>query len=222
MDAVVTTKHFGDAGEPLVIIDGFAPDPQALLEAAYAQDYQPIGPHYPGIRAQAAPAYLAARMDVLETVLREAFACAKGAALVECAFSLVTTPPGALTPIQRIPHFDSVDPGRFALLHYLCDASGGGTAFYRHRSTGFETISQDRHAAYTAALQTESAQLPPAGYVSGHTDLFEETGRVDARFNRMVIYRGYRLHSGVIPPDLPLSADPREGRLTVNTFLQAR
>ncbi|MEO0786552.1 MAG: DUF6445 family protein, partial [Pseudomonadota bacterium] len=104
----------------------------------------------------------------------------------------------------------------------LCDERGGGTAFYRHRASTFETISQDRHGAYGATLQKEVDALPDSGYVDGDTELFEETGRVAARFNRMVIYRGYRLHSGVIPADLTLSSDPREGRLTVNTFLQGR
>jgi hypothetical protein len=38
----------------------------------------------------------------------------------------------------------------------------------------------------------------------------------------MLIYQGSLLHSGVIPPDMPLSADPREGRLTANIFVRGR
>ncbi|MEL6661432.1 MAG: DUF6445 family protein [Pseudomonadota bacterium] len=222
MGSAFRTEVVGTEAEPLVIIDDFAEEPEALFETACAQAYSPRGVHYPGVRAQADPAYLGARMDLLKEVLTDVFDMPRGAALVECAFSLVTTPRDALTPIQRIPHFDSTDPGRLALLHYLCDERGGGTAFYRHRASGFETISQDRHSAYGAALQKEVDALPDSGYVDGDTDLFEETGRVAARFNRMVIYRGYRLHSGVIPTGLPLSSEPREGRLTVNTFLQGR
>lgn len=215
-----TIQSFGAEGEPLVIIDDFAAHPGALVDAAATRSFSRRGPHYPGIRAQADPAYLAARMDLLETVLRDVFGFRRGAKLVECAFSLVTTPPDALTQIQRIPHFDTTDPGRIALLHYLSAPETAGTAFFRHRATGFETITAGRLAAYDAALRREAAQLPASGYVHGSTSLFEQTGAVAARPNRMVIYRGYRLHSGIIPDDLPLSDDPRHGRLTVNTFLQ--
>jgi len=222
MASVHTTEKFGAEGEPLVTIDDFAPDPTALFDAACAGSYGYPGPHYPGLRAPADPAYLGSRMDLLKDILTDVFAMPQGAHLVECAYSIVTTPRAALTPIQRIPHFDTLDPGRLALLHYLCDERGGGTAFYRHRATGFETITQACHGPYTRALQAEAAQLPAQGYVDGDTALFEETGLVAARFNRMVIYRGYRLHSGVIPQDLALSPDPRRGRVTVNTFLPAR
>ncbi|MEM1106825.1 MAG: DUF6445 family protein [Pseudomonadota bacterium] len=217
-----TIERMGEEAEPLVIIDDFSPDPDRLFAVATERAYARKGPHYPGVRAGADPAYLGARMEVLQDVLTHVFGLAAGADLVECAFSVVTTPPGALTPIQRIPHFDSTDPKRLALLHYLCDGSAGGTAFYRHRATGFEKITAARHGPYTAALQGEAADLPGAGYIAGTTTMFEEVGRVSAAWNRMAIYRGCRLHSGVIPDGLTLSEDPRKGRLTVNTFLQGR
>ena len=222
MAAAFQIERFGTEAEPLIIIDNFAADPDALVEAACSQSYAPRGAHYPGIRAPADPSYLGARMDLLQQVLTDVFDLPTGAALVECAFSIVTTQRDALTPIQRIPHFDSTDPGRLALLHYLCGEGGGGTAFYRHRTTGFETIAQDRLGRYESALKGEVDALPMSGYVDGDTALYEETGRVAARFNRMVVYRGFRLHSGVIPLDCHLSPDPRDGRLTVNTFLQGR
>jgi len=39
-----------------------------------------------------------------------------------------------------------------------------------------------------------------------------------ARFNRLVVYRGSLLHSAVVNPQLSISADPRKGRLTLNSF----
>lgn len=215
--------RFGDEGEPLVIIDDFSERFHALREVADSAHYAVTGPHYPGIRAQADPSYLGAQMATLKKVLTEVFECPQGAGLVECAYSLVTTRPENLTPIQRLPHFDSTDPGRFALLHYFGDETSGGTAFYRHVTTGYETITADRQAKYTSALQQDVAQhgLPSAKYYADGP-LFERIGEVEAQPNRMVIYRGYRLHSGIIPTDKTLSIDPRQGRLTLNTFLQAR
>ena len=45
---------------------------------------------------------------------------------------------------------------------------------------------------------------------------------VEAKADRVVIYQGSLLHSGIIPPDMPLSDDPRVGRLTANLFVQAQ
>jgi hypothetical protein len=48
---------------------------------------------------------------------------------------------------------------------------------------------------------------------------YTETAHFAARFNRLLVYRSCSLHSGIIPSDTRLSADPRVGRLTVNLFL---
>ena len=216
--------RIGHEREPIVIIDDFSSDPASLLEQAAALSYSQLGPHYPGVRSPARPAYLAERMDVLQKVLADVFGLARGADLVECNYSIVTTPPGALTPLQRLPHFDSTEPENIAVLHYMCAPSQGGTAFYRHRATGFETVSPSRLEDYTSVLEEEMDRrgIPDAGYMRDDTALFEQTYRIEAAFNRLVIYRGWSLHSAAIPPDLAFSPDPRTGRLTINTFLRAR
>jgi hypothetical protein len=38
--------------------------------------------------------------------------------------------------------------------------------------------------------------------------------------DRLIIYHSTLLHSGVIPPDMNFSADPRQGRLTGNLFVR--
>ncbi len=219
----IVVNRIGAEAEPLVVIDDFAADPQALVDRAAADSFSPRGVHYPGIRAPVQPAYLAERLDVLEPVLRDVFGLGRGAELAESAFSLVTTPPDDLTPIQRLPHFDTTDGKRLALLHYLCGPEQGGTAFYRHRSTGFETISAERRVAYQYALEDDvETHGLPEGYMNASGPIFEQTANVEARFNRMVIYRSRTLHSGQIPDDFTFSTDPRQGRLTVNIFLQGR
>lgn len=219
-----TIGRIGHEREPIVIIDGFSSNPAALVEDAAARAFSPRGPHYPGVRVALAGGYLTERMDLLQRLLGDVFGLRGGASLVECNFSLVTTPPGALSVMQRLPHFDAADPGRIAILHYLCGPAGGGTAFYRHRSSGFETVSPSRMEDYSGMLEAEMAQAgaPPADYMRADTALFEQTFRVGAAFNRLVIYRGWTLHTGLIPAGHPLPADPRTGRLTINTFLQAQ
>ena len=41
--------------------------------------------------------------------------------------------------------------------------------------------------------------------------IWEQVARYEARFNRLLVYRGNTLHSAEVPPDLPLPADPRTG-----------
>ena len=103
--------------------------------------------------------------------------------MISAGYSIVTTRPAELTPIQRLPHFDGLEPERIALLHYLSGAEQGGTAFYRHRSTGYETITADRHAAYDAALHRDVARhgLPVPAYISGDTPIYERIARFAAR-----------------------------------------
>jgi Family of unknown function (DUF6445) len=63
--------------------------------------------------------------------------------------------------------------------------------------------------------------LPPeSGYIQGSDQFFEQIGAVNAVPDRMIIYQGSLLHSGIIPPDMPLSGDPRHGRLTANIFVR--
>ena len=101
--------------------------------------------------------------------------------VLETYFSIVTTPPEALAPIQRLPHVDGLEPDRIAILVYLSGAEQGGTAFYRQRSTGFETVNAARFPAFEAALKAgadANAKLP-----GGETALMTaaRTGLLDGR-----------------------------------------
>ncbi len=219
-----SVQRVGNEAEPVVVMDQFAPDPQRLIELAAEQTFGAAGPYYPGVRAGAPSDHLLPCAEILEQVFREVFDVTSGVRLTEANFSLVTTAPQSLTPIQSLPHFDGLAPNRFALLHYLCDKEHGGTAFFRHRRTGFETLSQQRFASYEEALQADLKQLgpPPPAYFGGSNAQFEQIGAVSAELNRAILYRGVILHSGQILDPQRLSDDPRNGRLTVNTFFETK
>ncbi|MES2043187.1 MAG: DUF6445 family protein [Pseudomonadota bacterium] len=214
--------RFGSEGQPVVVIDGFAPDPRRFTEDAAFLAFRPIGEHYPGLRAVVAPVMLRDLLGALEPVVAETFGIA-AFEVIDAFYSLVTTPPSALAPIQRLPHFDGVEDGQLALLHYLSPEPRGGTAFYRHRATGFESVDAARLGAYRTALDADLRRvgLPDPAYIAGDTALFEQVARFDAVFNRAILYRSNTLHCADIPEDMTLSADPATGRLTVNTFLGA-
>ena len=65
----------------------------------------------------------------------------------------------------------------------------------------------------------QAARRTPATF-RARTNYFEQIGAVEAVADRLIIYQGSLLHSGIIPPDMPFSADPREGRLTANIFVR--
>ena len=221
MAPTVRIDYIGEERQPVIVIDDFVADPMALRAEAEALSYSVMGAFYPGIRAPVPEQTIDQFMAPIVDLIAETFGFRGCVSLLNAAYSIVTTPPAQLAPIQRLPHYDGLDAERIALLHYLSPAAQGGTAFYRHRSTGYETVSQPRYARFAAALEADVARhgLPPPSYIAGDTPIYEQIARYDAKVNRALIYRGYSLHCGVLPPNQPLSADPRFGRLTVNTFL---
>ena len=137
-------------------------------------------------------------------------------------FSLVTTAPDALTPDQCVPHVDTAEPLQFACVHFLCDAAHGGTGFFRHRSTGFETLDAARAPIYSEALARELDGLPRRYPQPGDDGPFELIHTCDAARDRLILYRASALHSGLIGAVGPDAANSRRGRLTGNLFLQCR
>lgn len=212
----------GSENQPVVVIDSFASDPHGLREDASFLSFSQIGEHYPGIRAVVPEAMLRPIVAALAPVVRDVFGLGD-LSVVDSFYSLVTTPPDALAPIQRLPHFDEVSPTRLALLHYLADDDTSGTAFFRQRSTGYESVDATRLPAYRGALADDLAThgMPNAGYIGAGSPVFERIARHAGRFNRAILYRSNTLHCADIPAGMPLSADPFTGRLTVNTFLDA-
>lgn len=217
----ISARRIGHEAEPVVIVDDFAPDPDGLRRFAQACRFEPAGDHYPGIRAALPKHCLKAVADPMALIFREAFGVTGRVRVLDASYSIVTEAPSALTLAQRLPHVDATAPGRLAMVHYLGAETFGGTAFYRHRSTGYETISEGRSAGYFASLKHEIALHPPQDYIAGDTPLFERIGGVEARFNRAVFYRSHLLHSGAIPSGARLSADPAQGRLTITGFFAA-
>lgn len=217
--------RYGASGSPVAVIDGFSGVVAETIElaAALAPFPRRHGTYYPGVRRPIAEADGAAFSYVVRT-LEAAAPFIAGAFevdsfdLIEGSFSMVTVPPGDLSPPQRAPHFDSTDPGYVAVLHYLGGIAGSGTAFFRQRSTGIETVDETNVGRFVAAAQRESGAL--SGYIQGSNESFEQIGAIEAVPDRLVIYQGCLLHSGIIPPQMRFSADPRVGRLTANIFVK--
>jgi hypothetical protein len=223
----ISQLQIGKERSMLLIIDDLVLDPQWLQDVAANGTAFSADPanFYPGIRKTTPPLYQQALHIALLPLLKTVFQQAKAQELqlLMSAYSLSTTPPSQLRPIQMLPHIDTTASQQLAMVHYLCGPELGGTSFYRHRQTGFERISQSRLPEYSVLLKAEAqaAQLhqQPA-YASGDTSIFQRIYQVEAKPNRAIIYPGNLLHSGDIREGVGLSANPRQGRLTISSFLQ--
>jgi len=222
-------RRFGNEQSPVVVIDEFSGDLERVIDiAAGLAPYGAQANYYPGLRRLITIDDEAADSFVEETCERAAQFIA-GAFdvdsfdLIEASFSIVSTLPDRLTAPQRAPHFDSTDPRYYALLHYLHVPPHSGTAFYRQRSTGIERVTESNLATFIATARSDAAKLPrDSGYILGSDDFFEQIGAVEAVPDRMVIYQGSLLHSGIIPPGSNFDTNPRVGRLTANIFVRGQ
>ncbi len=215
--------RIGREREPLCIIDDFLAEPlkfrnQAIQGAAP----RPDDTLYPGLRAPAPEAYQALLDATLRDVASTVFEIdvPLSPSLVSYC-SLVATPPEKLKPAQQIPHFDQPNREDLAVMHYFCEPHLGGTSFYRHRSTGFEYVDEARMPGYFESLEREVREqgLPqPPAYICGDTELFERIHEVQAKWNRLVVYRTSSLHSGSIDKDYPFDTNPLTGRFTIASF----
>jgi hypothetical protein len=220
-------RRIGKESSPVVVIDEFSGRLDEILTIAEALAPYPSikGNYYPGLRRIIEPADEA--NDYVERTCKDAGQFIAGAFdvdgfnLLEASFSMVTTKPSQLSSPQRAPHFDSPDPKYYALLHYLRVPDATGTAFYRQRSTGIERVTEANIERFITIAEREAALLAPdSGYISGSDQFFEQISAVEAVPDRLLIYQGSLLHSGIIPPTMSFSADPRSGRLTANLFVR--
>lgn len=216
----VREERFSAYGHQLVTVDDLLATPEHAISQASLQRFAKITPQYPGVRAPLERHVAAAWLAALAPRLDQWFGPARGGWVMQAWYSLVTTPPARLLPIQRLPHVDGTDPRQIAMMLYLHRSGHGGTAFFRHRATGLEALTAGDFPRYAASLQRDVARngLLPAAYPTDGAPHFERTHTVPGTFNQAVFYRGNILHSGVIDNAAALSADPREGRLTINAF----
>jgi hypothetical protein len=221
-DFRIQRSNIGKERAPLLVIDNVMSNPDELVDLAAAKTFGDVASYYPGVRSKVPLTFQKFILDELRAEIAQVFGLgAANMRFTACHFSLVTTPPARLTYLQRIPHIDSLGGNEVAFILYLFKSNQGGTAFYRHRQTGFEYVDLARKAEYWRHIEAEQAQVEQtdACYISGDTSLYERAGHEDGVYNRMLIYRRNSLHSAALGPDFAASADPRRGRLSINGFM---
>ncbi|WP_425999806.1 DUF6445 family protein [Caulobacter sp. DWR1-3-2b1] len=223
-DIKVQLRRIGVEQQPLLVVDNVLDDPDAMIEAARAASfYAPPHTNYPGLNAVLPEAYYRMVVTALRGPIEAAFGLSREVYVKYFGFfALATSSAREASSIQKVPHCDGPDPGRLAMVHYLCRGPFGGTGFFRHRATGLQSVDATRHGAYLAAIQAElaAADCGPAAYADGTLANYELIGEAEKVFNRLIVYRNHVLHSALLGPDAG-SDDPARGRLTSNGFIEA-
>jgi hypothetical protein len=225
-DAAVEIARVGRSAIAVIRIANVLRDPEAVAALGFAQSYTRDHCNlYPGMRAPMPERFSTAFRAWLTPILQRCGTLQENQTLYRDAsfFSVVTTASEDLLPIQRIPHYDSADPGLLAAVIYLCDTRFSGTSFYRHRRTGYEQITTENQDNYRLALDSDLRRhgVPGKEYMNGDSPLFEVIFSNELRFNSAIVYPCGILHAGNIERRFNPPKDRSEWRLTVTALLQS-
>ena len=157
----IRLHYVGQSRTPLLVVDDFHPDPDALVdEACQGQPFQTLSDDfYPGVRKPLPGHYSAFLRSALPAVLWLAGENDSAFSLSFAQFSMATASPETLKPIQRIPHIDSTVNNEWAMVHYLFDNPNDGTAFYRHKETALERLNTAEHNRYMQILKNQATTV---------------------------------------------------------------
>ena len=110
-------------------------------------------------------------------------------------------------------------------IHYLFRRDLGGTAFYRHRKTGFEFIDESRNEIYLASLRQENLRPDTAAKPATSTatpTMYEQIASQDGIFNRMLDLPAQLPAFGLHREGIRSGSQPATGRLSINSFVDMR
>lgn len=211
---------------PVIYIDDYASSTDVIIKNAVENCHFSPDNHtyYPGVRSELPTGYVNGCLKPLIKHLYAIYKIPKNlvARPKDNYYSLITTEPKDLNPVQTLPHFDTNYPYLIAVIHYLNEGRHGGTAFFRHKPTQYEYIDDARKKTYFEALDNylERNPMRELAYCTTDHEEFECYKIFDYKPNRLIIFPGYLLHSTLVDEEVDIQADPRTGRLTANMFLE--
>jgi Family of unknown function (DUF6445) len=233
-------EHREICGSPAVVLDNVYRNPLAVRRFALSLNYLPRG-YYPGGYAEVS---IAPREILLHAnrLLGERM----GHQLTfhphyrGTTFGCIWTRPDQLDPQQRQPHYDYFCDYAGVLFLGPRGGGGGGTTFWRHRATGVSAapraqidIAKRRPGEIEEALRilgsgtveelTRDFFVNPEdtlapGYALESMPAWEMLDKVDAQFNRLVIFNSSSFHAPYIEGVPPPFGDFPNQRLTQNFF----
>jgi Family of unknown function (DUF6445) len=226
--ARLTLERFDDQHVCYVIDDALLdPDDLRQIAAARREEFRAIEQTaYPGVCLPAPAAVTRGLGDFFSQRVRRMFD-ARRTLETHCRFSMVTLAPGELRPFQWLCHRDGELLGprhsrQASVLYLFRDDSLGGTKFFVPTRSAQEIATLFDDAKSLTSADFTRRYAIEAGYIEQSNAYFACIGSVAAKWNRMIFYDGSVLHSGHIAAPARLSANPLEGRLTLNGFFTSR
>jgi len=203
-------------GDPLLVVDDFYSDPDAIRETALRLEYEcPKHGNFPGKTAKVPEGISKTVLEKVTDYTEKYFQKSIGFKLpldiesVECYYQSIDTPWEQVDECYKIPHVDyRFRKGLVTVpaLIYLNKPQQcvGGTAFYKHIETNLFKIrsTQDFHHVYKAS--------PDSSWALHNT--------VQMKYNRLVMYNGNMMHTAFIKPNY-FGTSKEDCRLTQNIFL---
>ncbi len=207
------------------VVDNALAEPERMVEYAIAQRASfAMAPFnaYPGLEFHL-PAELSALQDDFFREHIRRLLNARRTLQMYSRLSLVTKQPRELVPIQWLCHRDRMGvPANqcvaASVLYLFNDAALGGTSFFMPKGGEVATEGLMRLAATAEAVSFAAATGVRPGYLVDSNQHFERVCTVPAKWNRLTFYDGSLFHSPDIRAPQKLSADPTDGRLTLNGF----
>jgi hypothetical protein len=182
-------------GVPVLIIENFYADPEAVRAQALKANYDMSVAQYPGRHALLAPDD-PALLAVVDTLARAATALGDRSYRAQdffSDFSIVTTRPQDLLAVQKHPH---IDPTPVLGLVYLTPGSEEGTCFYHNDMLGTAVVrTAEQQQAYGEFIEHHAKRLAPAGYDFSDHPVWKKFYTIEPVFNRFVMYPGNVFHS---------------------------
>lgn len=220
-NARVDLIKIGHEEHNCLVIDDLLSNPDDLVLDAVKEKWGfPDGTYYPGINANLPTQYIKLIGQVLRPSFSRAFNVSINRQLgVSGFFALTTLGLKDFGPWQKIPHFDKPFNDHYALVHYLAKNQTGGTGFFRHLPTGYESISHKRRAEYLQMTEEwlKDNQHKLVDFAGPNTPNYEMYFSIPFKFNRAIIYPANLLHCALYD-GTNQNDDPITGRLTANSF----
>lgn len=226
-DYKVSSVFITEINEAVFIIDDFLKYLEPVYHfAANTAYFQPLGSDgtlYPGKRDEMpAPYYRAFEQLISELLEHGTITSGKNNLyLHRCKLSLVTQNANELNTLQRMPHIDSTDDKTFAAVHYLSPEEWGGTGIYKYLPDNIIKVTADnQNSVHQMIADTEKHSATHQGYLNETTELFEKVINIEAKVNRLVIYKSNLLHSAALFNTKKYSNDINNSRLSVSSFFR--
>jgi hypothetical protein len=203
---------------PIMVIDNFFSDPDAVRCLGLDGRYDSSLAFYPGLHSRIGEASLAGFFATLARLLAVfGYSQVRPQSFLS-DFSIVTTAAVDMLSSQKHPHIDGLP---LAGVVYLTPHMDVGTSFFRHVPLGLSMLKTEPEIhRYNAWLQEFGEATQPAGYAVESTGVWHKLHAIEGKYNRMVIYPGNAFHS-IDMRDIASQQTIASARLTQRIFLRS-